>query len=223
MAYPKRNDFEKTAFIAKVFNLLRTYGKDVQYKNLEKKTDLDDKYETAKRLSREMGYEYKDVMGYSTPRTDFDCATAPIEEVTEDTEKSDVESGIEVSDMTAEEVQEHIQNHPSRSSYKNKQQNTIKQAKKERKKLLYERYSDILEFLQNTDDSIITNDVAKERRMINIVLDYADRREEQLKTKFRDRAITLLVQYYQVTATMQSEEIKDIEREVSQMAPQYAK
>lgn len=31
MAYPKRTEFEKQAFVAKVFNLLKTNGKLVQY------------------------------------------------------------------------------------------------------------------------------------------------------------------------------------------------
>ena len=70
MAYPKRTDFEKQTFIAKVFILLKTKGKLVQYNNLDKETDLNKKYESALRYSREMGYKYEGVLGLDEPQTD---------------------------------------------------------------------------------------------------------------------------------------------------------
>ena len=115
MAYPKRTEFEKQTFIAKVFILLKTKGKLVQYNNLDKETDLDKKYESALRYSREMGYKYEGVLGLDEPQTDMAILTAPTdgtettelaelseEPTTEETTEETKESGFKLNSMTAE-------------------------------------------------------------------------------------------------------------------------
>lgn len=226
MAYPKRTDFEKTAFIAKVFNLLKSHDKMVQYKNLDKETDLDKKYEDALRYSREMGYMYKDVVKTSHPKSDLDIVTAPIDEVTDETEEyveetATVEPEFKVNNMTAKEVQERLHK-PSRRYSKQVQQDSVKRKIKERKKELMERHYEILDWLQCIDDGIIKGDVSEARQMVNKLTDYADRLDALMKRKYYDRAVSLLKQFNEITASMQDYEVREIKRKVEELAPQYA-
>ena len=233
MAYPKRTDFEKTAFIAQVFNLLKFHDKMVQYKNLDKETDLDKKYEDALRYSREMGYMYKDVVKTSHPKSDLDIVTAPIDEVIDETEEymeetaegeeetATVEPEFKVNNMTAKEVQERLHK-PSRRYSKQVQQDSIKRKIKERKKELMERHYEILDWLQCIDDGIIKGDVSEARQMVNKLTDYADRLDALMKRKYYDRAVSLLKQFNEITASMQDYEVREIKRKVEELAPQYA-
>jgi hypothetical protein len=233
MAYPKRTDSEKTAFIAKVLNLLKTNGKFVQYKNLDKQTNLDKKYEDAKRYTREMGYKYEDIVKTSQSKTDLDIATAPIDEVTDETEEyvegtaeedeetATVEPEFKVNNMTAHEVQERLHK-PSRRYSKQVQQDSIKRKIKECKKELMERHYEILDWLQCIDDGIIKGDVSEARQMVNKLTDYADRLDALMKRKYYDRAVSLLKQFTEITASMDDFEVREIKRKVEELAPQYA-
>ena len=226
MAYPKRTDFEKTAFIAQVFNLLKFHDKMVQYKNLDKETDLDKKYEDALRYSREMGYKYENVVKTSQPKTDLDIVTAPIDEVADETEEyveetATLEPEFKVNNMTAQEVHERLQK-PSRRYSKQVQQDSIKRKIKERKKELMESHYEILDWLQCIDDGIIKGDVSEARQMVNKLTDYADRLDALMKRKYYDRAVSLLKQFNEITASMQDYEVREIKRKVEELAPQYA-
>lgn len=217
MAFPKRTEFEKTAFIAKVFNLLKTNGKLVQHNNLAKETDLDKKYQSALRYSREMGYKYEEVLGFDEPRTDMAILSAPTdaaEETAENTEVSEVPTiegtTPQEATMTAQEVQEHLQNHVSHSPYKRKQQNEIKQKKSERKKMLLEKHYEILDWLQCIDDGIIKGDYIEAKRMIDTLDGYADKLHTLLDKVYVERAEKILKQLAELESVLGKEEIMRI-------------
>lgn len=215
MAYPKRTEFEKTAFVAKVFNLLKTNGKLVQYNNLEKETDLDKRYESAKRYNLEMGYKYEDVMGLTKPRTDFDIATASSEEATEGTEESDVR----VTPMTAQEVQEHIHNQPSKSRYKQKQQDVTKQMKKARKVELMEKHYELLDWLQCIDDGIIKGDIHQAKKIIDTLDDYASRLHNLMDSVYVERAKKVYMQLMEIENVLGKQDMEKIRKEVEACVP----
>ena len=209
MAYPKRTDFEKQTFIAKVFILLKTKGKLVQYNNLDKETDLNKKYESALRYSREMGYKYEGVLGLDEPQTDLAILSAPTdgtEETTEETKESD----FTFNSMTAEEVQERIQNHRCNSPYKQKQQNTIKQQKSERRKMLLEKHYEVLDWLQSIDDGIVKGDYFEAKKMIALLNDYANRLGNLLDKVYVERAERVLKQLVELQNVLGKEGIKKI-------------
>ena len=206
MAYPKRTENEKREFIAKVLNLLDSKGETRKYSYLENTFDLEKQYQLAQRYVREMGLSYEEVS--KSPNSDFEIAAASEEEDedAEDTEDSD----FTLNSMTAEEVQEHLQNHASRSPYKRKQQNTIKQRKRERKKELFGRYNEILECLQDIDEGVFRGDYAQAKRMIGILDDYADRLHNLLDRVYVERAEKILKQLAELESVLGHEEIQKI-------------
>ena len=120
--------------------------------------------------------------------------------------------------MTAEEVQEHLQNHASRSPYKRKQQNTIKQRKRERKKELFGRYNEILECLQDIDEGVFRGDYAQAKRMIGILDDYADRLHNLLDRVYVERAEKILKQLAELESVLGHEEIQKIREGIAYAA-----
>lgn len=233
MAYPKRTDFEKQTFIAKVFILLKTKGKLVQYNNLDKETDLNKKYESALRYSREMGYKYEGVLGLDEPQTDLAILSAPTdgtEETTELAELSEVpttketteetkESDFTFNSMTAEEVQERIQNHRCNSLYKQKQQNTIKQQKSERRKMLLEKHYEVLDWLQSIDDGIVKGDYFEAKKMIALFNSYAERLQNMLDKVYVERAQKVLKQLAELQTVLGKEGIKKINESIGAYVP----
>lgn len=235
MAYPKRTENEKREFIAKVLNLLDSKGETRKYSFLENTFDLEKQYQLAQRYVREMGLSFNKVA--KTPNSDFEIAAASEEDIieesedeggfTEETEDDEDAEETEDSDftlnsMTAEEVQEHLQNHASRSPYKRKQQNTIKQRKSQRRKELLEKHYEILDWLQCIDDRIVKGTATEARQMVNRLNDYADRLDALIKDRFYDRAVSLLKQFKEITASMDAYEVAEIKRRVEELAPQYA-
>lgn len=232
MAYPKRTEFEKKTFIAKVFILLKTKGKLVQYNNLDKETNLDKKYESALRYSREMGYKYEGVLGLDEPQTDMAILTAPTdrtettelaelseEPTTEEVTEEAKESGFKQNSMTAEEVQERIQNHRCRSPYKQKQQNTIKQLNSERRKMLLENHYDVLDWLQSIDDGIVKGDYFEAKKMIALLNDYANRLGNLLDKVYVERAQKVLKQLAELQTVLGKEGIKKINESIGAYVP----
>ena len=230
MAYPKRTDFEKQTFIAKVFILLKTKGKLVQYNNLDKETDLNKKYESALRYSREMGYKYEGVLGLDEPQTDLAILSAPTdvteetaelseEPTTEETTEETKESDFTFNSMTAEEVQERIQNHRCNSPYKQKQQNTIKQQKSERRKMLLEKHYEVLDWLQSIDDGIVKGDYFEAKKMIALLNDYANRLGNLLDKVYVERAQKVLKQLAELQTVLGKEGIKKINESIGAYVP----
>lgn len=232
MAYPKRTEFEKKTFIAKVFILLKTKGKLVQYNNLDKETNLDKKYESALRYSREMGYKYEGVLGLDEPQTDMAILTAPTdrtettelaelseEPTTEEVTEEAKESGFKQNSMTAEEVQERIQNHRCRSPYKQKQQNTIKQLNSERRKMLLENHYDVLDWLQSIDDGIVKGDYFEAKKMIALFNSYAERLQNMLDKVYVERAQKVLKQLAELQTVLGKEGIKKINESIGAYVP----
>ena len=250
MAYPKRTEFEKREFIAKVYNLLESNHETKKVNHLDSLIDIEKQYQVAQRYCREMGYTFNNVSktpnsdfealavpteetdDYTEdedfnedeeseetlspqPSSDFDIATASDDEITEETEESD----FKLNSMTAEEVQEHIQNHPSKSRYKQKQQNTIKQKKKERKRELVARYSEILECLQDIDDGIYRGDYNQAKRMINILDDYAERLHNLLDKVYVERTEKILKQLAELELVLGKEEIMRINDSIGAYVP----
>lgn len=235
MAYPKRTENEKREFIAKVLNLLDSKGETRKYSYLENTFDLEKQYQLAQRYVREMGLSFDEVA--KAPNSDFEIAAASEEDYieeseekgdsTEETERNEDAEETEDSDftlnsMTAEEVQEHLQNHASRSPYKRKQQNTIKQRKSQRRKELLEKHYEILDWLQCIDDRIVKGTATEARQMVNRLNDYADRLDALIKDRFYNRAVSLLKQFKEITASMDAYEVAEIKRRVEELAPQYA-
>ena len=235
MAYPKRTENEKREFIAKVLNLLDSKGETRKYSFLENTFDLEKQYQLAQRYVREMGLSFDEVS--KAPNSDFEIAAASEDDYIEESEDEGVfteeteddenaeeteDSDFTLNSMTAEEVQEHLQNHASRSPYKRKQQNTIKQRKSQRRKELLEKHYEILDWLQCIDDRIVKGTATEARQMVNRLNDYADRLDALIKDRFYDRAVSLLKQFKEITASMDAYEVAEIKRRVEELAPQYA-
>ena len=235
MAFPKRKENEKREFIAKVFNLLDSKGETRKYSFLENTFDLEKQYQLAQRYVREMGLSFDEVS--KAPNSDFEIAAASEDDYIEESEDEGVfteeteddenaeeteDSDFTLNSMTAEEVQEHLQNHASRSPYKRKQQNTIKQRKSQRRKELLEKHYEILDWLQCIDDRIVKGTATEARQMVNRLNDYADRLDALIKDRFYDRAVSLLKQFKEITASMDAYEVAEIKRRVEELAPQYA-
>ena len=215
-----------------MFILLKTKGKLVQYNNLDKETNLDKKYESALRYSREMGYKYEGVLGLDEPQTDMAILTAPTdrtettelaelseEPTTEEVTEEAKESGFKQNSMTAEEVQERIQNHRCRSPYKQKQQNTIKQLNSERRKMLLENHYDVLDWLQSIDDGIVKGDYFEAKKMIALLNDYANRLGNLLDKVYVERAQKVLKQLAELQTVLGKEGIKKINESIGAYVP----
>ncbi len=116
MAYPKRTEFEKREFIAKVYNLLESKGETKKVKHLDSLFEIDKQYQVAQRYCREMGETFDNVS--KTLNSDFESLIAPTEETDENTEEEGFtedaeeeettedteESDFKLNSMTAEEV-----------------------------------------------------------------------------------------------------------------------
>ena len=112
--------------------------------------------------------------------------------------------------MTAEEVQERIQNHRCNSPYKQKQQNTIKQQKSERRKMLLEKHYEVLDWLQSIDDGIVKGDYFEAKKMIALLNDYANRLGNLLDKVYVERAERVLKQLVELQNVLGKEGIKKI-------------
>ena len=224
MPYPKRTEFEKREFIAKVYNLLESNHETKKVNHLNNLLDVEKQYQVAQRYCREMGYTFDDVA--KAPNSDLEVLSAPTDgtvETTVETEESanptTEESEVRVTSMTAEEVQEHIQNHTSSSPYKRKQQNAIKQKKSERKKMLLEKHYEILDWLQCIDDGIIKGDYIEAKRMIDTLDCYADKLHNLLDRVYVDRAEKVLKQLAELESVLGKEEIKKINEGIGAYVP----
>lgn len=233
MAYPKRTELEKREFVAKVYNLLVYKGETKKVNHLDNLLNVDRQYQVAQRYCREMGETFENVS--KAPNSDFEALLAPTEETdneecftehaevddteeeetTEDTEELD----FKLNSMTAHDVQEHIQNHPSRSPYKRKQQDTIKQKKSERRKMLMENHYDILDWLQCIDDGIVKGDYMEAKKMINILEDYAAKLHNLLDKVYVERTEKVLKQLAELQAVLGKEEIMRINDSIGAYVP----
>lgn len=225
MAYPKRTEFEKREFIAKVYNLLESKGETKKVKHLNNLVEIDKQYQVAQRYCREMGETFENVA--QAPNSEFEALIAPTEETdeeegftedaedeetTEDTEESD----FKLNSMTAHDVQEHLHN----SRYKrSKQVNPLKQKKKERKRELFGRYNEIVECLQDIDDGIYRGDYIEAKRMIKTLEDYADRLHNLLDRVYVERTEKVLKQLAELESIIGKEEIMRINDRIGAYVP----
>jgi hypothetical protein len=154
-------------------------------------------------------------MGLTKPRTDFDIVTASSEESTEGTEESDVR----VTPMTAQEVQEHLHNQPSKSRYKQKQQDVTKQKKSERKKMLMEKYYEILDWLECIDNGIIKGNVVEAKKIIDTLDDYADRLHKLMDSVYYERAKKVYMQLFEIENVLGKQDMEKIRKEVEAYVP----
>lgn len=228
MPYPKRTEFEKREFIAKVYNLLESKGETKKVKHLDSLFEIDKQYQVAQRYCREMGETFDNVS--KTPNSDFESLIAPTEETddyteeegfTEDAEKEETtedteESDFKLNSMTAHDVQEHLHN----SRYKrSKQVNPLKQKKKERKRELFGRYNEIVECLQDIDDGIYRGDYNQAKRMIKTLEDYADRLHNLLDRVYVERTEKVLKQLAELESVLGKEEIMRINDSIGAYVP----
>lgn len=224
MAYPKRTEFEKREFIAKVYNLLESKGETKKVKHLDNLVEIDKQYQVAQRYCREMGETFENVA--QTPNSEFEALIAPTEETDEEegftedaeeetTEKTE-ETDFKLNSMTAKDVQEHIHNSQSKRS---KQVNPIKQKKKERKRELFGRYNEILECLQDIDDGIYRGDYNQAKRMIKTLDDYADRLNHLLDKVYVERTEKVLKQLAELESLIGKEEIMRINEGIGAYVP----
>jgi len=237
MAYPKRTEFEKREFIAKVYNLLVYKGETKKVNHLDNLLNVDRQYQVAQRYCREMGETFENVS--KAPNSDFEALLAPTEETddeegftedakvddtedcTEDAEEEGTTENTEESDfklnsMTAHDVQEHLHN----SRYKrSKQVNPLKQKKKERKRELFGRYNEIVECLQDVDDGIYRGDYNQAKRMIKTLEDYADRLHNLLDRVYVERTEKVLKQLAELESIIGKEEIMRINDSIGAYVP----
>lgn len=247
MAYPKRTEFEKREFIAKVYNLLESKGETKKVKHLDNLVEIDKQYQVAQRYCREMGETFENVA--QTPNSEFEALIAPTEETdeeegftedaeeeesTKETEDSDYTEYTEV-DETEEETTEKteetdfklnsmtakdVQEHIHNSqSKRSKQVNPIKQKKKERKRELFGRYNEILECLQDIDDGIYRGDYNQAKRMIKTLDDYADRLNHLLDKVYVERTEKVLKQLAELESLIGKEEIMRINEGIGAYVP----
>ena len=237
MPYPKRTEFEKREFIAKVYNLLESKGETKKVKHLDSLIEIEKQYQVAQRYCREMGETFENVS--KAPNSDFESLIAPTEETddeegftedakvddtedctedaeeegtTEDTEESD----FKLNSMTAHDVYEHLHN----SRYKrSKQVNPLKQKKKERKRELFGRYNEIVECLQDVDDGIYRGDYNQAKRMIKTLEDYADRLHNLLDRVYVERTEKVLKQLAELESVLGKEEIMRINDSIGAYVP----
>lgn len=228
MPYPKRTEFEKREFIAKVYNLLESNHETKKVNHLNSLLDVDKQYQVAQRYCREMGETFDNVS--KTPNSDFESLIAPTEETdeeeeyTEDVEKEETtedteESDFKLNSMTAEEVREHIQDDTSKNHYKRKWKKEINQKKSERKKELFGRYNEILDWLQCIDDGIIKGDVFEARKMIDTLDGYAERLHNLLDKVYVERTEKVLKQLAELESVLGKEEIMRINDSIGAYVP----
>jgi len=231
MAYPKRTEFEKREFIAKVYNLLESKGETKKVKHLDSLFEIDKQYQVAQRYCREMGETFDNVS--KTLNSDFESLIAPTEETDENTEEEGFtedaeeeettedteESDFKLNSMTAEEVREHIQDDTSKNHYKRKWKKEINQKKSERKKMLLEKHYEILDWLQCIDDGIIKGDYIEAKRMIDTLDGYADKLHTLLDKVYVERAEKVLKQLAELESVLGKEEIKKINEGICAYVP----
>lgn len=228
MAYPKRTEFEKREFIAKVYNLLESKGEKKKVKHLDSLIEIEKQYQVAQRYCREMGETFENVS--KAPNSDFESLIAPTEETddeegfTEDAEKEETtedteESDFKVNSMTADDEQEHIQDDTSRGHYKRKWKKEINKKKNERKNELFGRYNEILDWLQCIDDGIIKGDVFEARKMIDTLDGYADRLNHLLDKVYVERTEKVLKQLAELESVLGKEEIMRINDSIGAYVP----
>ena len=231
MAYPKRTEFEKREFIAKVYNLLESKGETKKVNRLDSLLDVDKQYTLAQRYCREMGCTYAEVA--KTPNSDFESLIAPTEETDENTEEEGFtedaqeeettedteESDFKLNSMTAEEVREHIQDDTSKNHYKRKWKKEINQKKSERKKMLLEKHYEILDWLQCIDDGIIKGDYIEAKRMIDTLSGYADKLNHLLDRVYVERTEKVLKQLAELESVLGKEEIMRINDSIGAYVP----
>jgi hypothetical protein len=231
MPYPKRTEFEKREFIAKVYNLLESNHETKKVNHLNSLLDVDKQYQVAQRYCREIGETFDNVS--KTPNSDFESLIAPTEETDENTEEEGFtedaeeeettedteESDFKLNSMTAEEVREHIQDDTSKNHYKRKWKKEINQKKSERKKELFGRYNEILDWLQCIDDGIIKGDVFEARKMIDTLDGYAERLHNLLDKVYVERTEKVLKQLAELESVLGKEEIMRINDSIGAYVP----
>ena len=228
MAYPKRTEFEKREFIAKVYNLLESKDETKKVNHLDSLLDIDKQYQVSLRYCREMGETFDSVS--KAPNSDFESLIAPTEETddeegfTEDAEKEETTEDTEASDfkvnsMTADDEQEHIQDDTSRGHYKRKWKKEINKKKSERKNELFGRYNEILDWLQCIDDGIIKGDVFEARKMIDTLSGYADKLNNLLDMVYVERTEKVLKQLAELESVLGKEEIMRINDRIGAYVP----
>ena len=228
MAYPKRTEFEKREFIAKVYNLLESKGETKKVNHLDSLLDIDKQYQVAQRYCREMGETFDNVT--KAPNSDFESLIASTEETddeedyTEDAENEETtedteESDFKVNSMTADDEQEHIQDDDSKGRYKRKWKKEINKKKSERKNELFGRYNEILDWLQCIDDGIIKGDVFEARKMIDTLDGYAERLHNLLDKVYVERTEKVLKQLAELESVLGKEEIMRINDSIGAYVP----
>ena len=228
MPYPKRTEFEKREFIAKVYNLLESKGETKKVKHLDNLNEIEKQYQVAQRYCREMGETFDSVS--KAPNSDFESLIASTEETddeedyTEDAENEETtedteESDFKVNSMTADDEQEHIQDDTSRGHYKRKWKKEINKKKSERKNELFGRYNEILDWLQCIDDGIIKGDVFEARKMIDTLSGYADKLNHLLDRVYVERTEKVLKQLAELESVLGKEEIMRINDKIGAYVP----
>ena len=209
MAYPKTTDETKMKFIADVINQLEERGEQKKSECLRKHTKLQKQYEAAQRYSREM-------IAYDNDET----LSQPLSDI-----------NIEIHDVPTA-LQNYRETHPTQGNAQLPMQQTTyskpskpktsKQLSKERRKELMEKHYELLDWIQCIDDGIVKDSPTEARRMVNKFNDYADRLDALIKEKYVNRAENLLAQFFEITASMQKEEVEEIKRRAEMRFPQYA-
>ena len=209
MAYPKTTNETKMKFIADVINQLEERGEQKKSECLRKHTNLQKQYEAAQRYSREM-----------TAQDNTETPSQPLSDI-----------NIEIHDTDAA-LQNYRETHPTQGNAqlpmqqatynKPSKPKTIKQLSKERRKELAEKHFELLDWIQCIDDGIVKGSPTEARRMVNKFNDYADRLDALIKEKYVNRAENLLAQFFEITASMQKEEVEEIKRRAEMRFPQYA-
>ena len=225
MAYPKRTEFEKREFIAKVYNLLESKGETKKVKHLDNLVEIDKQYQVAQRYCREMGETFENVA--QAPNSEFEALIAPTEETDEEEDSTkDAEEGetteeteetdFKLNSMTAKDVHEHLNSGRYKRS---KQVNPIKQKKSERKKELFGRYNEIVECLQDIDDGIYRGDYNQAKRMIKTLDDYSDRLNHLLDKVYVERTEKVLKQLAELQSVLGKEKIMRINDSIGAYVP----
>ena len=209
MAYPKTTNETKMKFIADVINQLEERGEQKKSECLRKHTNLQKQYEAAQRYSREM-------IAYDNDET----LSQPLSDI-----------NIEIHDVPTA-LQNYRETHPTQGNAQLPMQQTTyskpskpktsKQLSKERRKELMEKHYELLDWIQCIDDGIVKDSPTEARRMVNKFNDYADRLDALIKEKYVNRAENLLAQFFEITASMQKEEVEEIKRRAEMRFPQYA-
>ena len=89
----------------------------------------------------------------------------------------------------------------------------------ERKKELFGRYNEILDWLQCIDDGIIKGDVFEARKMIDTLSGYAERLHNLLDKVYVERAQKVLKQLAELQTVLGKEGIKKINESIGAYVP----